>query len=271
MQPHQRSAGRIDAAFAHGVRGTTVARAYQSGCARLRFPRQHGGMSPTGIVINTAGGLTGGDRFHVAVDVAAGAAATLSGQAAEKIYRSAGGVAEMRNALRIGAGARLDWLPQETILFDRAALDRRTEVTMAADATLTATELTVLGRAAMGERVRHAILRDRWRIVRDGRPVFADSLRLDGAVDALLDRPAAAAGGSALALVVHVAPDAERRLDPVRDLLDGRDGVRSGASAYDGLLVVRMIAVDAAATRQAALAVMGALRDGLPPPRPWLL
>lgn len=265
----QRSTGSVDLAFRGDAGTTRLVRAYQAGCGKLRLPRQHDVPIPTGVLINTAGGLTGGDRFTVAVTLESGAAAVITTQAAEKIYRSAGGTAEVDIALALGPQTTLHWLPQEAILFDGGALTRRTQATLAADATLTATELVVFGRTAMGERVESGLLLDRWRIVRDGRLVFADATRLAGPVGALLGRRASAAGATALALVVHVAPMAEARLAEVRDGLAEAKGVEAGASAFDGLLVVRMLAGSGGALRAAVLRVVAILRDGLPPPRPW--
>lgn len=267
----QRSAGMVDIGFKldHGV--TRLDRAFQSGCGRVRLPRQHDVPWPTGVLINTAGGLTGGDTFKVKAELQAGTRAILTSQAAEKIYRSRGDAAEVDNVIALGPRARLDWLPQETILFDRSSLRRRTTVTMAADATLTATELVVFGRSAMDETVLTGALLDSWRIARDGRVVFADATRISGPVQSVLNKKAAAAGSTALALVLHVAPDAHERCDAVRAILADEDRVRAGASAYDGLLVVRMVAPAAQALRQCVLRVMAEMRDKLPPPRPWLL
>ncbi len=270
-QRMQRSAGLVEIGFRADGAVTRLVRAYQSGCGRVRMPRQHGVPHPCGILINTAGGLTGGDRFHVRATLTEGARAVLTSQAAEKIYRSAAGVAEIDNAISLSPGTTLDWLPQETILFDRGALHRRTQVAMAADATLTATELIVFGRTAMGETVESGTIADSWRIVRDGRLVFADATRLAGPIQATLGQPATAAGAAGLALVLHVAPDAGDRLAAVRKIMGGAPGVRGGASAYDGVLVSRMIAESGATLRAAVLQVMGCLRDGLTPPRPWLI
>ncbi len=261
----QRSAGTAELAFRADGGTTRLERAWQSGCARLRLPRQHDVPFPT------AGGLTGGDRLSAEVTVGAGAQAVVTGQAAEKIYRSAGGVAAVDNRLLLGPGARLDWLPQETILFDGGALERRTTVDMAADARLTATELVIFGRQARGETVAQALLADAWRVRRDGRLLFAEATRLAGPVHDLLRRPATGAGAIALALVVHVAPDAEGRLQAVRDRLAEASGVEAGASAFDGMVAIRLLARSGQALRAAVLDVLAPLRDGLPPPRPWLV
>ena len=197
--------------------------------------------------------------------------ATLTTQAAEKIYRSAGNTASIVNCLTLGQGARLDWLPQETILFDRCGLDRRTIVTMADDAVFTATELLVFGRTAMGERVTDGRIIDSWRITRGDRLVFADAVRISGPIATMLAQPASANGFAAVAVIIHVAPETHEKLQTVRAKLGAISGIRAGASSFDGLTIVRMVADEASRLRWGALAVMEILRDGISAPRTWML
>ncbi len=117
-------------------------------------------------------------------------------------------------------GATLRWLPQETILFDRARLHRGIEVDLSEGASLLLAEAVIFGRTAMGESVRSGELIDRWRIRRDGRLVFAETLRLGGDIGALLARPAAGNGAVALATVL-LAPGDEALVETVRDCACG--------------------------------------------------
>jgi len=246
---------------------TRLATLFQAGSAKVRLPRVHGGEPPLAVLLNTAGGLTGGDRLSIAVEVGAGATAVATTQAAERLYRSIGGAATIDCRLTVGAEARLDWLPQETIVFDGAALDRTTTIELAPGARLLALESFVLGRAAMGERVRRATLADRWRIVRDGRLVFADALRLDGDSTEILAGPATGGGAAAFATLVIVEPDGEAALAAVRAALDAT-GIEAGASRLDEIVVARLLAADGTALRRALAAVLTALR-GRAPPRVW--
>jgi urease accessory protein len=241
---------------------------HQAGAARARFPKPAAGAPPEAVLLNTAGGLTGGDRMDLAVTLGAGAEATLTTAAAEKIYRARDGEAsEIGVHLALGAGARLAWLPQATILFDGSRLDRHTEVALAGDATFLAVEQLVFGRQAMGEDVHHGSCRDAWRIRRGGALVFADTFRVGGAVAAALDRPATLAGARAAAMLIYVAADAAARLEAVRAMLDGVESV-AGASAWDGLLVVRAIARDGR-TLQGDIAPLVRALSGRPLPRVW--
>ncbi|MDB5433166.1 MAG: urease accessory protein UreD [Caulobacter sp.] len=249
------------------IAGARVRELYQLGAAKIRLPNAHGAHAQEAVLINTGGGLTGGDRMAWRVAAEDGAHLTVTTQACEKVYRSTGGPAHVDTALDIGPGAAIDWLPQETILFDRAELARTLEADIAEGGRLLALESVVLGRQAMGETVRQGSLRDRWRVRRQGRLIFADDIRLDGAMADLAARPAALAGGRAFATLLLVEDEAERLLEPVRAALAGR----GGASAFGGKLTCRIVAADGLTLRRALLPALQALRQDAPLPRVWSL
>ena len=141
-----RARGVIDARFARTGRGTQAMNLREAGGYRLKFPKAAGCEA---VLINTGGGMTGGDRLDVSLTLDAGAEAVLTTQSAEKVYRSDGSAAEITVAAELGAGARLSWLPQESILFSGSRLRRRLRVAMAEDATHTLAESVVLGRVAV--------------------------------------------------------------------------------------------------------------------------
>ena len=270
----QRSVGRVWLRVAADGAGTAtrIADLAESGPSRLRFPRAHGG-TPEAILVNTAGGIACGDDFSVALELAAGAGLVLTTTAAEKVYRSDGPVSAIANRVDLGPGARLAWLPQETILFDRARLRRRFEADLAPDAGLLVFEAVAFGRAARGERVEAGLFEDVWRIRRGGRLVYADSLRLDGPIAARLARPAIGGGAGACATLLDLSPGAEARLDEVRVLLaecGAPDGgrVEAGASAWNGHLAIRLLAADLGPLRALAARLLVRYR-GLPLPRVW--
>lgn len=238
----------------------------ESGGYRARFPNREDGACEA-VLINTGGGMTGGDSLRVDIAAEAGADAVVGSQAAEKIYRSPGPATRIETRLTLAAGARLDWLPQETILFGGSSLIRSLDVEMARDARLFACESLFFGRAAMGESLTRAELRDRWRVRRGGRLIFADDLRLEGAASRLLDRPALGGGAKAAATALLVAPDAAARLEPLRETLADA-GSEWGASALDGFLVARLLSPDAA-TLRADLARLAIHLTGRKLPRSW--
>lgn len=259
-QPRAIGTARIGVALDGGR--TRLKDLYQQGSAKCLLPR---GAGVEAVLLNTAGGITGGDHLRYQADVGPGARLTLTTQAAERIYRAQPGLTGRIDVrLTLGAGAALDWLPQETILFDRCALARRLEVDMAPDARLLVVEPLVLGRAAMGERVSQAVLTDHWRIRRGGTLVYADALRLTGPVADTAARPGVLGGARALASLVYIAPDAPDRLAEARALLPDAD---AGASAWNGLMAIRMVAADSALLRKSLarflLGFCGAL------PRVW--
>jgi urease accessory protein len=263
----QRARGRAEVGVSVRAGRVRLDRLFQSGCAKALLPRTDG-AAPEAVLVNTAGGVAGGDRLAWRLAAGPGAALVATTQAAERIYRSTGATAAVETRLAVGAGARIDWLPQETILFDGARLDRRLEADLAGDATLTALEMLVLGRAAMGERVRTAALADHWRLRRDGRLVHAEALRLDGDIGAATAGAATLGGARALATLLHAAPSAEHRLDEARARLAPRDGVAAAATAKAGCLILRFLAADGLALRRALGDFLRAFRPQ-PLPRVW--
>lgn len=213
----------------------------QAGAARVRFPKPAGNAAPEAVLLNTAGGLTGGDRIDIDVTLADRCEATVTSAAAEKIYRSLGDATQIAIDLRLGQGSSCCWLPQPTIMFNGSNLDRRTHVHMAADARLLAVEMLIYGRTAMGEDVRRGSIRDAWRVRRDGCLVFADTTRVSGAIADVLGRGATLDGARATAMLLYVAPDARARLDEVRALLEPASST-AGVSSWNGMLLVRATA-----------------------------
>ncbi|MGO9361736.1 MAG: urease accessory protein UreD [Xanthobacteraceae bacterium] len=238
----------------------------ESGSLRVRFPSPEAeGLSA--VFVNTAGGIAGGDRFDIAVAARAASRLTVTTAAAEKIYRSHGPEARLSIALGVEDHAHLAWLPQETILFDRARVSRRIEIDLAETASLLLCEMVVFGRAAMGERMVEGRFVDHWRLRRGGRLVFAENLRLDGDVGAKLARPAVANGGVAVATVL-VAPGDDALVARVREVA-ANSSVELGASAWNGFAMVRFCAQDAARLRADVIAVLGHLTAAALP-RLWL-
>ena len=261
-----RSEGALDLSFRRRANGTAVARAYQAGCLRMR--RVDDGERACAVLINTAGGIAEGDRLDQRIAWEEGAAATVTTQAAEKIYRALAAGGTISTRLTVARGGHAEWLPQETILFDAFRLRREARIVLADDVTFLGVEALVLGRAAMGERVRQASLRDRMRIWRGGRLIYADTLALDGDVAALMDRAAIGNGARAMAVIVHASAEAEALRDPVRRALADVTGL-AAASCWNGLLAVRLLAPDGESLRHDIALALAVLREGRPLPRVW--
>lgn len=257
-QPMQRTRGR-----AHVVIGPDGLRdLHQGGSAKAMLPRMHG-AAPEVVFLNTAGGVTGGDRLTYQLSVLEGARVTGTTQTAERAYASLGDTGRIDIALSVGAGARLDWLPQETILFQKARLTRTTRIELSGDAVVLACESVVLGRAAMGETLSDLAFEDRREIRRDGTPVMIEPLRLCS--ETLARRTAAGLRDArALATVVFVARGAEDAVEPLRTLV----GDLGAVSGWDGRCVLRLMAADAHVLRRRLAVILQHLRGGALP-RVW--
>lgn len=234
----------------------------QSGSLKLVFPAIHRADAEA-VIVNTAGGVTGGDRFNIGADLGEDTELTLTTQAAERAYRAQPGeVADIATTLTVGAGARLQWLPQELILFDSAALCRRLYIELAQDARLLMVEPMVFGRAAMGERLNSVTFEDRIRITRDGAPLYLDGMTLRGDAASHLACPAVAGGASAMASLVYIAPDAPAHLSHIRALLPETGGA---SLIGEDMLVMRLLATDSFEMRQSLVPILDHLSQNTLP------
>jgi urease accessory protein len=239
---------------------------HESGSLRVRFPSpEDEGLSA--VFVNTAGGVAGGDRFDIEIAAHEGARLTLTTAAAEKIYRATGKPAELNISLKAEDGAHLAWLPQETILFDRARVARRIDIDLVETASFLLCEIVVFGRSAMGEVMRHGEFVDRWRLRRGGRLVFAEAVRLDGNIGEKLAQSAIARGGVAIGTAL-IVPGDEALVERIRAASESFGG-EVGISAWNGFAMARFCAQDAAKLRADMMAVL-ARASGRALPRLWL-
>jgi urease accessory protein len=269
----QRTFGVIELVFSLAGESTTATRVFQQGALRARFPNGAAGQPPEAVLLNLAGGLTGGDRLDMAVRLHEGAAAVVTTQSCERIYRSTGSDAVVAGSIRLAQGSRLEWLPQPVILFDGARLKRETHVEMSDDASLLALESVIFGRTECGETVRTGALLDGWFVHRDGELIQAECLDLSGEIGVTLAKEAVLNGNRAMATLRYIAPDAEERLDHMRAVLGAPDAVAdtiTAASAWNGMLVVRFVAADGYALNGEVVRVLSTFR-GRSLPRVWSL
>ncbi len=253
---------------------TRLQHLYQSDPLRVLFPQPANADIPVAVISSTAGGLVGGDRLNIQLDVGADCAAMATVQAAEKVYRSSGPDSHIDVELKANSNSWLEWLPQETILFEQARLRRKTRVNMVADARLLAGEMLVLGRLAGGEKFSAGLLRDAWEVRVDERLIWADALLLDQDIACVLDSPAGFDGQRACATAIYVGHDAAEQLETARELMGMPEGLKVGASCLDGLLLMRWLGKDPLLLRQHYGRFWAAFRHavgGLPEklPRLW--
>jgi urease accessory protein len=253
-------AGRATLGIARDADGVSrLADLEQRDPLKILFPDPLDEVQPIAVLVNTGGGVVGGDSLTIDVAIGDGAAALVTAQAAEKIYRSWGPLARIENALTVGTRARLEWLAQETILFDGAKLDRRLTIDLGEGASLLAGEIAVFGRRARGETMKSGALHDRWSVRRNGVRAWDDALILDTLDEAILDRPALFASARAMATLVCADADPEKARDIARASLEGA----ANAGIVAGLLVVRLLDPDPARLRRDYARVWCALRAGL--------
>lgn len=261
-----RATGGIALKFAAREGRSFIADAREWDGYKVRFPRNR--SLPEAIVINTGGGLASGDRITQTVDVAEDATACLTTQASERVYRALHATpTRVETNITIADRGTLHWLPQSTILYDNARLDRTITVDMADNAQLLLVETMVLGRIAMDETLKAGLWRDTWRIRRGGKLAFAENVRLEDDITAQMTQAAIGTGHHVIATVVFVAPTATERLEAVRRTIIP-DRCRMAASAWSGLLVVRALGSSSEAVAHALADVIQVL-TGREPPRAW--
>ena len=259
---HQRVDGEARIAFRRRVDGATaLADLYQRAPCRVLFPTTEADDSVQAVLLTTSGGLTGGDRTRVAVSVEPHARATVTTQAAEKIYRAlpSSGDAVVQVEMQVGDGAWAEWLAQETIVFEGSRLRRLFTADVAPTARLLAVESIVFGRTAMGESFDNGMLHDAWRISRAGRLVWADAVHLDGDLKRLRFAPFGFGKSVACATIAYVGADASQQLGEARRLLS-ESALPCGATSLDGIMLVRIMADDASELRAAVMKLIAGIR-----------
>jgi urease accessory protein len=246
----QRASGESRVAFTLREGRTRLGDLYQRDPCRVLFPQPETGEPPLAVLITTSGGVTDGDTLKMTIDVGPGASAVATTQAAEKIYRAAkgGGHCAIDVSVSVREGATLDWLPQETIVFQGARLKRRTTAEVEPGGALLACEMVVLGRAASGERFRSGLLLDSWSVRRAGRLVWTDALKVEG------ETPHGAGFGvaNALATVIGVWDAPQPHFEKARALLETASDVRAGVTLVNGVVVARLLG-EATAVRGATV------------------
>ena len=261
---HQRISASASVSFHHRDQRTRLDTLYQQGSAKVRFPKSYDDQLEA-VLINTAGGLTGGDHIDWGLHLKPNSNVVVTTQACEKAYKALAYSAHVTTTMRLDQNSVLHWLPQETILYDQSSLKRRFDVELDASATLFAVECVQLGRDAMGETIEHLTFHDRWRIKQDGKLAFADDLRLSGheASNAKLGN------NHALANLVLISPlDTEQLTKLAEKLRAICPSKMSGFSAIGKRLTGRILAQDSYLLRQALTPVLKEIR-GCELPRVW--
>ena len=237
----QRAKGLCRIVMGGSERGNEIVDVFQRSPLKVIFPRMGGSELKEAVLINTAGGIAGGDQLKCDVTAVANAAIAVTSQTAERVYRALDEPARILTKLKVTDGARLAWLPQETIIFNWARLQRETEVEISAGAELLALEWLVFGRAAHGEQIVGGQLSDRWRVKKDGRLIWADTFHVGEEVFPHLKRRALLGNCKAIATLIYFGPEFDKRLELLRDISGSFDCL-CAATSVGGLIIVRLAA-----------------------------
>jgi len=270
----QRARGNARMRFKMGNSGTTVLdNLYQDGCYKVRFPHPENKQVFEAVLINTAGGLTDGDRISTIADWQASTHAIVTTQAAERIYKSRQDEATLLTELNVAEGARASWIPQETILFNGGRYRKETNVNLHSEAEFFGVESLVFGRSAMGEIVTRGSITEKWKIHIDGELVFTDAFHVNdkehGNIQLHLDQPAIANGASSIATLIYVNHNCNERLGDFRATIDNF-GVIGGATCLGPLVVMRLLSDNSLELRKTLIQLFTVVNNNtIDIPRVW--
>jgi urease accessory protein len=270
----QRAAGSGRIVLSGSEDGTRVTDVYQQSPIRIMFPRASGEAIEEIVLVNTTGGVAGGDWLECGVTALGSASIAVTSQAAEKVYRALNEPARIATKLKACEAARLAWLPQETIVFNRGRLSRKTEIELSSGAELLALEWLVLGRAAHGEEVVGGLITDSWRVKKDGRLIWADSFHVTDEVFPHLHRRALLANCKAVGTLIYFGPSRDERLEFLREVAASLS-CHCAATSVGELIIVRFAAVAGSDLRHALRSFLEQLNRELGPgpfrvPKMWL-
>jgi urease accessory protein len=237
----QRAQGFARIVLSGSEKGARIMDVFERSPLRVMFPRTAGGAVEEAVLINTAGGIAGGDRLESGVTALPDAFIAVTSQAAEKVYRALSEPARMATKLTACEAAKLAWLPQETIVFNCGRLIRETEIELSSGAELLALEWLVLGRGAHGEEMVGGHIIDSWRVKKDGRLIWADSFRVTDEMFPYLHRKALLSNCKAVGTLIYFGPHLATRLEFLRGVAPSLK-CHCAATSVAGLLVVRFAA-----------------------------
>src|SRR5579862_1847656 len=241
----QRADGRCRIVLSGSETGTRIEDVFERSPIRVMFPRNGHSVMEEAVLINTAGGIAGGDRLECSVAALPGASMAVTSQAAEKVYRALNEPARIKTSLKAYKSAQLAWLPQETIAFNWARLYRTTEIELFSGSELLALEWLVLGRAAHGEIVVGGSISDSWRVKKDDRLIWADNFHITNETFSQTNRKALLSDCRAIATLIYFGPDLDKRIECLRESLLSLE-CNCGVTLVGGLVVARFAAKQSA-------------------------
>jgi len=234
---------------------TRVVDVFQRSPIRILFPRAGDSAAEEAVLLNTAGGIAGGDQLAISVTASGSASIAVTTQAAERVYRALDQPAQISTQLHARETSKLAWLPQETIVFNRARFRRETEIELSSEAELLAVEWLVLGRAAHGEDVAAGHIIDSWRVRKDGRLIWADTFRVTEEIFPHLHRKVLLSDCKAVGTLIYFGPGLDRRIEFLRGNAPSLE-CYFAATLVAGLIVIRFAAKRSSDLRLALRSVL---------------
>lgn len=246
--------------FSFESQKTTLSRKIHDGPLVVQKPLYpEGGEVCHAIIVHPPGGIAGGDELNLKVATGANASALLTTPGAAKWYRSAGPLARQQVALEVGG--TLEWLPQESIVFDGALAQTEYAVHLAAGASLIGWDIVCLGRTGSGERYSRGSYRNAISVRRDGRLLWLERGRVEGG-GRLLDSPAGLAGNPVYGTLFAAFPHFEKRI--LAELREQTPTSGRGAvTLLPGILLARYLGSSSEAARRYFIALWRVLRPAL--------
>lgn len=213
------------------------------------------------IILHPPAGIVGGDELEISCDAAADAQVLLTTPGAGKWYRSAGPWAKQRLEFHVAVGACLEWLPQETIVFDGALADMGSQINLAAGASYIGWEILCLGRTGSGERYDHGSCRLHTQIRRDGKLLWFEKGNIEAG--GRIGASPAGLGGHSVCATMIVAGDIEAALIARCREQTAEDACIAMTLLPGPLLVARHIGDSGAAARHHFEKLRACLRPAL--------
>ncbi len=256
--------GTLDLRFANVNGKTSPSKSYSTSPLRVQRPFYPAAAPENcqSVIVHTAGGMVGGDQLDITISAEPDTQVLVTTAAAHKVYRSQGDWAKQVIHLKVGAGAYVDWLPQELILFDGGQFQQSLRVDLEPGAVWIGWDVTRFGRSARGETLRDGEWRSQTEIWHQGTPLWIDRQRLIGGSEVLNSHNGLAGYpvvGTFLLLGKPISPD---HLSRIRTLLDSKvpKGCEIGVSQLEQGLVARYRGPSSQTARQCFISIWQYLR-----------
>ena len=262
----------LDLQFERAKDRSIVSRCRHNGPLRVQKPFYPEDGVCHVYLLHPPGGVVGGDELSVSVSAGKGSAALITTPGATRVYRSAGPLSTIKYQLNVEAGASLEWLPQDSILYGGSRLSQEMEVRVASGSRFCGWDITSMGRPASGDHYSSGEFDQGFRLYVDSLPVLMERQRWRAGQE-VLEASWGLSGHTVLGTFYGFPAD-DDILSHLRPRLEDISAGEIAVTLVDDVLVVRALADDAVALRQVFTDIWLSVREminGFPPgsPRVW--